>query len=135
MNKFFKILTAMAVVIAIVGCVCAFVACNEKTNDGEDDGVASVEYVYKFTVVDEEGNPATGVQVQLCNSVTDTCKFPKDVDENGVAFFYEDDGKYSITADVWDIHVLTDGTDYVFDDTVTLQTSLNQKDYTVTVSK
>lgn len=149
MNKFFKILTTMLVVIAIVACIGVFAACNNTdantdanpdnngtTNDGGNNGETEGEYTYKFTVVDANGNPIQGVRVQLCQG-EENCKLPKTTDANGVVKFFADEEMHNVPADVYDIHVLvedTDYEDYILQD-ANQKTSVDVKDYTLILVK
>ncbi len=131
MNKYFKILTTMMVVIALVACLGVFVACNDDTPATDDNPGTTLEeeYTYKFTVIDEDGNPVEGARVQLCKG-DEFCKTPKKTDANGIVKFYADEEANNVPADVYDIHILN----YEFDNTA-YQTSVDVKDYTLTVSK
>lgn len=150
MNKFFKILTTLLVVIALVACIGVFAACNDNTdtnpdnngttnNDGNNDGnngEPEGEYTYKFTVVDANGNAVEGVRVQLCKGES-LCKQPRPTNADGVVKFYADEEMNNVLADVYDIHVLVEDTnyaDYVLQD-ADQQTSVDVKDYTLVLVK
>lgn len=139
MNKFLKTLTVVAVLIMIIACMGTLVACGDNSgNDVKPDnggdvnndngGSEAEEYVYKFTVLDADGNAVSGVYIKLCED--NNCKMPKETDANGVAIFTDDD---YVSATVYDIHVLmsTDGSNATEYDLG--KTSLDQKDYTLTL--
>lgn len=131
MNKYFKILTTIMVVIALVACLGVFVACNDANNDDtpatDNAGTTTEkEYTYKFTVLDADGNPVEGARVKLCKG-EDLCKTPKKTDANGIVKFYADEEMNNVPADVYDIHVILNGTEYDFD----FKTSTTEKDYTL----
>ncbi len=146
MNKFFKILTTLLVVIALVACIGVFAACNDNTdtnpdnngttNNGGNNGETEGEYTYKFTVVDANGNAVEGVRVQLCKGES-LCKQPRPTNADGVVKFYADEEMNNVPADVYDIHVLveeTDYADYVLQD-ADQKTSVDVKDYTLVLVK
>ena len=60
----------------------------EITEETEPEGT-----VYKVTVLDEEGNPISGVMVQIC---FETC-LPAMTDENGVAEYHVDEADYKVS--------------------------------------
>jgi len=55
----------------------------QNASESEKESESEEGVVYKITVVDEAGNPVSGVMVQLCK---DSC-FPKLTNANGVAEF------------------------------------------------
>lgn len=130
MNKYLKTLTVITVLIMIVACMGALVACTDNSNDdvNPDNGNQAEEYVFKFTVLDADGNVVSGVYVKLCQSTN--CKLPKATDANGVVMFTADD--FVSAEEVYDIHVLTDMSGSEEYDLG--QTSATQKDYTLTLS-
>ena len=48
---------------------------------------APTRITYTVTVVDSEGNPIVGVDVQLCDKETGICRMPETTDENGQVSF------------------------------------------------
>lgn len=138
MNKFLKTLTVVAVLIMIIACMGTLVACGDNSgNDVKPDnggdvnndngGSEAEEYVYKFTVLDADGNAVSGAYVKLCEDTN--CKMPKATDANGVVIFTDDD---YVSAAVYDIHVLM-SLDYGAQEHDLGKTSLDQKDYTLTL--
>lgn len=135
MNKFFKTLTAIAVVIMIVCCLGVFVACDDTPNTDDNNGTEEA-YVFKFTVKDSDDNVVEGIKVQLCSVSTGSCYSPKKTDANGVVKFYEDGPDY-MTAEECEIHILLTSDQeavYSFDNTK-LKTSADKKDYTLELTK
>ncbi len=128
MNKYLKTLTVITVLIMIIACMGTLVACTDNSDDGSDKGNQAEEYVFKFTVLDADGNAVSGVYVKLCQSTN--CKLPKATDANGVVMFTVDD--FVSAEEVYDIHVLTDMSSSEEYDLG--QTSVTQKDYTLTLS-
>ena len=64
----------------------------EETEAPVDDG----KVTYTVTVVDEEGNPLSGVMVQWC---LDTC-FPGVTDASGVATYTDVEADYHVTVSI-----------------------------------
>ena len=81
MTKKIKIVLFACLTICLAVFAVAFAACENSTE--KFDGS------YTVTVVDESGNPVTGVDVQLCEVEEDgslgLCLMAVPVDENGVA--------------------------------------------------
>lgn len=130
MNKFFKTLTAVAVVITLIACIGLLVACGDNSNDDSNER----EYTYKFTVLDKHNAPASGIQVQLCvvdeDGNTNNCMLPARVDADGVACFYAD-GMPAVSAGVYEIHLLSEDGVRTLEFVGEHQTSVDQKDYSL----
>ena len=78
------LLVCMLFCVTLLGAV--FAACtptDEKPDDGKEPETP-VEGVYSVTVEDSEGNPMSGIQVQMCDT-NGLCLLPVATDENGVA--------------------------------------------------
>ena len=79
------LLVCMLFCVTLLGAV--FAACtptDKKPDDGGKEPETPVEGVYSVTVEDSEGNPMSGIQVQMCDT-NDLCLLPVATDENGVA--------------------------------------------------
>ncbi len=70
---------------------------NEETNSETDpETVVDGKVTYTIIVVDADGNPVEGVEVQMCD-VDGTCLLPVKTDANGVATFEKDEATYYVT--------------------------------------
>ena len=79
----------------------------EATEETEPEGT-----VYKVTVVDEEGNPVSGVMVQIC---FETC-LPAMTNENGVAEYRVDEADYKVSFLMVPEGYAADQNEYHFDE-------------------
>ena len=78
------LLVCMLFCVTLLGAV--FAACtptDKKPDDGKEPETP-VEGVYSVTVKDSEGNPMSGIQVQMCDT-NNLCLLAVTTDENGVA--------------------------------------------------
>ncbi len=80
---------------------------NETENTTEPT-TAAAEPDYQVTVVDENGNPISGVLLQMC---LETC-VPGKTNEDGIAEFYLDEADYKVS-----LLNMPDGFDYSTDET------------------
>ncbi len=70
---------------------------NEETDPETDpETVVDGKVTYTIIVVDADGNPVEGVDVQMCD-VNGTCLLPVKTDANGVATFEKDEATYYVT--------------------------------------
>lgn len=70
---------------------------NEETNPETDpETVVDGKVTYTIIVVDADGNPVEGVDVQMCD-VDGVCLLPVKTDANGVATFEKDEATYYVT--------------------------------------
>lgn len=149
MKKFVKSLLAVLLSATMIASVCALTACSgsgdtSSSSSSSSSGSSSSSqpeeetYVFKFTVLDPDGNPVEGAQVQLCEN--EMCYIPVTTDENGVAIFQESqiDG-FSVEKE-YDIHLVCNygsetvaikgqNSDYTFDNSAMKAKAANEDEY------
>lgn len=147
-----KITKLTALLLALCLCALALCACggNKETTAAETPATTTTpeqnspseptqgatsapteKSAYSFRVVDEEGKPVEGVQVQVCKG-DDFCLMPAKSDAQGMV-------EYDVTEygyDVYDVHILKNSipAGYEFDND-TVKTSKDVHEYTLVLKK
>ncbi len=81
---------------------------------------------YKITVVDQNGNPVSGVVVQICDE--ENCKLPMTTDENGFASAEYAESNYHVTLNTLPDGYESEQTEFYFDGATEITIAIHAKE-------